>query len=155
MATLVKFLKDIDGDVYAYFPQLNERRNSVAYKTCYAHVGQHSACHVDYMKECKLATALEYADLLAELKQVGYEDLRVLNKPATLPADQVAALVSKMDVIRELNDHINKIDRIVMDMDKTTRELLDSHIEAAHKAYKAIFINSKLLREIVKCNGAY
>ena len=81
MATLVKFLKK-DNDIYAYFPQLNYAKylygNSV--KTCYAHIGQHSACAVEYAKESKPAKCKEYEGLLKELISVGYTDLKVLNK---------------------------------------------------------------------------
>lgn len=40
-------------------------------KTSYAHIGQHSACHVDYAAESREATPEEYRDLLAELIDAG------------------------------------------------------------------------------------
>jgi hypothetical protein len=82
MATLVKFLIEKDGeDAYAYFPQLNYNRHlfGSVQKTCYAHIGQHSACHWAYAQDCKKATPEQYADLLKELNQIGYADLKVLN----------------------------------------------------------------------------
>lgn len=78
MATLVKFRHDkIDGSVFAFFPQLvhsfnGYRRNH----TCYSHIGQHSACNKDYVKECRPATESEYLPLLKELKSIGY-DLKI------------------------------------------------------------------------------
>ncbi len=80
MATLVKFLKDQeDGDVFAYFPQLNYNRDTKRMKTSYAHCGQHSACSVWYAKDCEAANFSDYAPLYQELTQIGY-DLKVLNK---------------------------------------------------------------------------
>jgi hypothetical protein len=81
MATKVKFLKSEDGDILAYFPQLNYNRylygNTM--KTCYAHIGQHSAIHIDYVKECSEPTAIECLALHNELINIGY-DIIVLNK---------------------------------------------------------------------------
>lgn len=48
--------------------------------TCYAHIGQHSAIHIDYAKECKEAQYNQYSDLLKELIGQGYNDLQVMNK---------------------------------------------------------------------------
>ncbi len=87
MKTDVKFLiEQQEGDfpctVFAYFPNERFYHNShPEYKTtfsCYAHLGQHSACHKDYAKKCKQATKLEYADLKAELESIGY-NLNILN----------------------------------------------------------------------------
>jgi hypothetical protein len=63
--------------VFAYFP---EETHNGEFKTCYAHLGQHSACHPDYAKECKKATPEQYADLLRELKGQGYNDLKIIDK---------------------------------------------------------------------------
>jgi len=86
--TEVKFLvkeSKKDGDyLFAYFPkEHNYHEQHPQYNevfTSYAHVGQHSACHKDYAKRCRQATKEEYADLLAELKGQGYDDLVILNK---------------------------------------------------------------------------
>lgn len=75
--TKVKFLIEKDGeDVFAYFPEIIHNDN---FKTCYAHIGQHSACHADYAKECKEANYNQYMGLLKELIGQGYKDLTVLN----------------------------------------------------------------------------
>lgn len=66
----VKFLIHPDGDLFAYFPYME---SSKGFKTCYAHIGQHSACSPDYAKECRPATPTEYADLQKELTSIGYE----------------------------------------------------------------------------------
>ena len=66
----VKFLIHPDGDLMAYFPYMV---SSKGFKTCYAHIGQHSACSPDYAKECRPATPTEYADLQKELISIGYE----------------------------------------------------------------------------------
>ena len=63
--TDVIFLIDKDGtDVFAYFP--NEEYDD-QYKTCYAHVGQHSACSEEYAMECEIATEAQYKELKEEL----------------------------------------------------------------------------------------
>tara|TARA_R110000868_G_scaffold209322_2_gene459021 strand:- start:199 stop:615 length:417 start_codon:yes stop_codon:yes gene_type:complete len=79
----VKFLWEkpengIDGGVFAFFP--NEKYNhEKGMFTSYAHIGQHSACHIDYANECKEAKLYEYYDLLRELYRQGYKSLNVLN----------------------------------------------------------------------------
>jgi hypothetical protein len=84
MATLVKFLLENDGsgDIYAYFPQLNynKRLYGNTKKMVYAHIGQHSGCCKQYAAESSPATKIQYSDLLAELSQVGYMNLKTLNK---------------------------------------------------------------------------
>jgi hypothetical protein len=73
MATLVNFYIDEEGEVFAYFPQL---KYNDKFKTCYAHIGQHSACHVDYVRDKHRATLEQYQPLYNELTQIGY-NLRV------------------------------------------------------------------------------
>ena len=74
MATLVKFrVHPVNGDTFAFFPQLvfsfnGYRKNH----TSYSHIGQHSACNVDYVKECRPANESEYLLLKRELEQIGY-----------------------------------------------------------------------------------
>jgi hypothetical protein len=84
MATLVKFLKEPNSPnpdgVLAYFPQLNWIPWSNLTKTSYAHIGQHSACTVEYAKTLVPVTNVnECKDLIKELKGLGYK-LKVLNK---------------------------------------------------------------------------
>jgi hypothetical protein len=74
--TKVVFLIENDSEpgtpeVYAYFPEENSDIYGV-YKTCYFHVGQHSACDPFYAKESRPATPAEYADLKTELESIGY-----------------------------------------------------------------------------------
>lgn len=77
MKTKVKFLieKDSENDVWAFFP---EEIAHDYFLTCYAHIGQHSACHPDYAKECKEANYDQYSDLKKELESIGYK-LEILN----------------------------------------------------------------------------
>ena len=77
----VKFYKEKDGDIFAFFPE--ETWSTIAGRlyVSYSHIGQHSGCHPGYIRGKKLATPEEYAPLLAELKGQGYDDLIVLNKP--------------------------------------------------------------------------
>ena len=69
--TLVTFYKEEDGDVLAYFPlEVFDRAGN---NTSYAHIGQHSACSPDYVKDLPLATEKEYRELKNELEGLGYK----------------------------------------------------------------------------------
>jgi len=65
--TEVYFRREKDGEILAVFPDDKEL-------TCYAHIGQHSACTQDYIdEETSPASKKEYADLYKELTElVGY-----------------------------------------------------------------------------------
>lgn len=75
--TKVKFLieKDSLNDVFAYFPDIVWCDFT---KTCYAHIGQHSACHPYYARDCKEADLFQYIDLFSELQSIGYRDLQII-----------------------------------------------------------------------------
>jgi hypothetical protein len=80
--TLVKFYQHpVNGDQFALFPQLkagfNGYRNDLL--TCYSHIGQHSSCAPDYVKECRAMKESEYAGLKTELESIGY-NLKVVKK---------------------------------------------------------------------------
>lgn len=75
--TTVSFLiEQIEGDlkrnVFAFFPK--EKYNNIEPNVfmSYAHLGQHSGCHLDYANECEKATPEQYADLQKELEGLGY-----------------------------------------------------------------------------------
>jgi hypothetical protein len=80
--TKVKFLvNEREGepvDLFAYFPAEYWANFSHLTKTCYSHIGQHSACSTEYANESREATPEEYADLKAELESIGY-DLQIMN----------------------------------------------------------------------------
>ena len=86
MKTKVQFLvnekmqietADVENDLFAYFPDMNHDLQG-AMKTCYSHIGQHSACNPGYAKESRPATPEEYKDLYTELTDlVGY-DLEII-----------------------------------------------------------------------------
>lgn len=80
--TKVKFYMEEENTVFAYFPELpfDYKGN----KTCYSHIGQHSACSPEYIKGKKLATPEQYEELLNELKGQGYDDLIVIDSRTTL-----------------------------------------------------------------------
>lgn len=75
MTKVIFYLKD--STVLAYFPDLVF--NSVGNKTCYTHIGQHSACSEQYIKELREANYNEYQFLLSELIGQGYKDFLILN----------------------------------------------------------------------------
>lgn len=78
--TKVLFLQErefkVSKGIFAYFPEMVHRGEIM---TCYAHIGQHSACAPGYANKCKKATPDQYADLKAELESIGY-NLEILTK---------------------------------------------------------------------------
>lgn len=58
---------DHKGEVVAVFPTLVEQHNM---RTCYAHIGGHSACSRAWLLSTDLATPEEYAPLFKELQKV-------------------------------------------------------------------------------------
>lgn len=65
----VLFRKD-GPEIVAVFPTIDAGSFQVA---CYAHVGQHSGCSREWYYTTKPAKPEEYADLLAEIRQI-YEE---------------------------------------------------------------------------------
>jgi hypothetical protein len=80
---LIETTEDITGQIFAYFPcEHYYSKGHLQHRemfTSYAHIGQHSACHISYANECKQATKSQYQALYNELESIGY-DLKVLNK---------------------------------------------------------------------------
>jgi len=84
MKTKVKFLVHsslVYGDeIFAFFPdEPEDKEYTPDLYTSYAHIGQHSACHIDYANESREATLKEYLTLKEELISLGYK-LDILNK---------------------------------------------------------------------------
>jgi len=77
--TKVAFRKDKqDGEIVAVFPETNDGTNTY---TSYAHYGQHSACCGAWVVEStRPAKPEEYAELLAELRAIGYDDLQIVSR---------------------------------------------------------------------------
>lgn len=67
------------GEVIALFPDSEwDWRGNVA---SYQHIGQHGgADYSGVVSRSTLATPEQYADLLAELVSIGYDDLRVVKR---------------------------------------------------------------------------
>jgi hypothetical protein len=61
-----------DNDLMAFFPDEQYNNWDLNVKTCYSHMGQHSASSIEYAKECRLATDEESEDLKNELESIGY-----------------------------------------------------------------------------------
>ena len=81
--TNVKFLiekpeGDLPCNVFAFFPD-DKYNGQPDLFTSYAHLGQHSACHLGYANECKEANFNEYRELLKELIDNGEYYLHILN----------------------------------------------------------------------------
>jgi len=72
--TTVRFYIESDGSILAYFPKESyfPQIDGGITKTCYARVGQHSACHPDYIRKMKKATPDQYQSLKEELESEGY-----------------------------------------------------------------------------------
>jgi hypothetical protein len=71
------FERNSNTEVFAFFPEM-DYNDTPGLKSCYAHIGQHSACHIDYAVECKPAGPEHYQQLKEELENIGYE-LEVIN----------------------------------------------------------------------------
>lgn len=71
---------EFEGIPFAYFPDEIHSFNGYRpdNRTCYSHLGQHSACHPDYAKQCRKATPEQYQHLKEELESIGY-NLEILN----------------------------------------------------------------------------
>ena len=68
-----------NGQIIALFPENTDRRKLTV--SSYGHLGQYA--DADYNGVISLTTLAreeEYKDLLAELKSIGYENLRILKK---------------------------------------------------------------------------
>jgi len=57
------------SEVTAIFPTLPHDYHG-RFMTCYAHVGQHGSCSLDWYRGTRPAKPAEYADLLAELRRI-------------------------------------------------------------------------------------
>ena len=60
-----------DGEVIALFPQIAAGYGAHVCQS-YMHIGQHGAASVELVYDTRLSRPEEYADLLAELEQIGY-----------------------------------------------------------------------------------
>lgn len=69
---VVFLINERTDELFAYFPEENYNHLSETTKTCYSHVGQHSACCIAYAKESRVATKEEYNDMKEELESIGY-----------------------------------------------------------------------------------
>lgn len=65
----VIFRKESDGSILAVFPTQAESYAGY-HMLCYAHIGQHGTCSLEYYRETKPAKPDEYAPLLAELTAI-------------------------------------------------------------------------------------
>jgi hypothetical protein len=63
------------GDVIAFFPDQVDG----PYIGSYEHIGQHGNASYPH-PQTERAKPEEYADLLAELKAIGYDDLRIVTR---------------------------------------------------------------------------
>lgn len=80
MTTRVLFRVSED-EVTAVFPDDSWSEGGKTVYTCYAHIGQHGSCDRGwYNTKTRAASESEYRDLLAELKLIGYDDLRVMKR---------------------------------------------------------------------------
>jgi len=78
--TPVIFRQFPNGEIIALFPAMAGDNNP--YKTCgsYMHDGQHGSASADFMLYTRPAKPEQYADLLAELRRIGYDDLKIMKR---------------------------------------------------------------------------
>lgn len=68
-----------DGEIIALFPEQTNRTSLMV--DSYMHVGQHSDADYNAVIAATVpASEPEYADLLSELKRIGYENIRVARR---------------------------------------------------------------------------
>jgi len=80
MVDVVFRMDTTHDEVVAVFPTITWSRDDLQ---CYAHNGQHGACKQGWYREfTRPAKPEEYADLLAELKRVGYQELTIKTRIA-------------------------------------------------------------------------
>jgi hypothetical protein len=65
------------ADVTACFPTIP---GSPGLATCYQHIGQHSSYCREWYNATRPATETEFADLLAELQSIGYDNLKIYKR---------------------------------------------------------------------------
>lgn len=77
--TKVVFRKWKDGEVIALFPDDTDQYDGTV--TSYMHTGQHSAADYRYVISTTYpAREAECQNLLAELRAIGYDDLRIVQR---------------------------------------------------------------------------
>lgn len=70
--TKVLYLKHPESDeVMAFFPELSTYGCGKFFDS-YEHTGQHSACHINYAKECEILSKWDASELIYELTKIGY-----------------------------------------------------------------------------------
>lgn len=68
----VKFLYNRrNNDLFAVFTY--EVYGDKNMRIIYSHIGQHSGCHIDYVRESEPASEYLYFSLAKELESIGYE----------------------------------------------------------------------------------
>lgn len=72
---------DLPCDVFAFFPKEKYTHSDNGTFMSYAHIGQHSPCHIDYALECEECPPEKHQPLKAELEGIGYE-LEIISKSA-------------------------------------------------------------------------
>ncbi|TLX15972.1 hypothetical protein [Rhizobium sp. MHM7A] len=68
--TVVLFRRDEEGEITAVMPF---EQGSPDMMICYAHIGQHGSCHIDWVKETFPASEDEYRALKAELTSAPFD----------------------------------------------------------------------------------
>ena len=135
------------NELLALLPDIKENNDCIQ---CYAHIGQHSAASKNLMK-CKKANEKEFLPLLMELKQVGYDNLFILNdmpkknkkvKINSTLAPTVIQVAENNEVnllkgeIEELNDELlktqNKLEELENDFEEYKESDNDELNEAAN-----------------------
>lgn len=71
--------KGKDASPVAFFPE-DPATHPGYLCSCYAHTGQHGSADTNYAAKLKPATPEQYAPLLWELRQIGYENLKPVRK---------------------------------------------------------------------------
>ena len=77
------------GEITAVFPSEPANRYAI---TCYAHIGQHGACTLEWYGTTRAAKPDEYASLARELESIGYR-LKIYRRMTRGLRDQFAEVL--------------------------------------------------------------
>lgn len=97
MKTPVIFRKFKEWDIIAIFPTIPGTSDQYTCQS-YMHIGQHGSCEPTYLiQNTKPAKPEEYEELLQELINIGYDDLKVYKRYQYKFLEEIKAELKRME----------------------------------------------------------
>lgn len=75
------------NEVIAFSPHTYEPERSCYEIGCYTHIGQHGFADIAYYLKTKKATPEQYAPLLSELIEIGYDNIQIRQRMSYRPVN--------------------------------------------------------------------